>query len=162
MYFVQAGLPAEQFGGLLTQQVRNGKPGSVMPKFSPDELSQGELDSIGLYLAVEGAALGGLDHANPPPPLTGSAEAGAVQYGRHCVVCHGPDAMGSEIVPPIALDAAGMKQGGLPPSALHGLLLLACRSGELEQMPIYSVKDLSDQQLADIAAWLWESAPEMP
>lgn len=159
-YFVQAGLPARDFGSLLARKVRNKDATSVMPRFNPDEVSSADLDNIGYFLAQTGAGLAGLDHRNPPAPLIGSAEAGAGSYARHCQICHSPDAMGQESVPPLAPEAALMQELGLPASALHGLLLWACRSGDLEQMPVYSSGDLSDQELADIAAWLWETTPE--
>lgn len=154
-YFVQAGVPAQVLGGMLTHAVRQRPEQSVMPTFTPTELSDADLQDIALYLTAQTPA--------PKTPLAmGSAEAGAPLYAANCAKCHGAQGEGPGRAPAVAGIANEMKQATMPPSVMVGYVLLATRSGSLPHMPTFAPEKLSDAQLADIAAFIWALPPPAP
>jgi len=155
-YFVRAGIPAEAMGMLLQKPVRVGKEGSIMPAYTPDQVSDADLNDIGAYLASF--------HAAPDaPPQLGSAGEGEAPYAQYCAMCHGAQGEGVQGMTPVAFMAAELKQHNLPPNILLAFVMLSARSGDVGTMPVFSEDALSDAQLADIAAYIWDMpVPEMP
>src|SRR3990170_688160 len=81
-FFVNAGVPKELMGGLLTQAVRQRPPTSKMPAFTPAQLSDADVADIGDYLFS----------LTPPPavaPKLGTAANGAKPFADNCAACHG-------------------------------------------------------------------------
>jgi len=154
-YFVNAGVPAQAAGSLLRHPVRNQPPGSIMPVFTPEEISDADLDDIGFFLASK----------TPPPttpPALGSAERGGPLYAKNCAGCHGAHGEGKPAMP-VAIFANELKQGGAPPNVMLGFVMLSARSGSVPRMPTYTPEKLSDKDLADIAAFIWSMPmPAMP
>lgn len=154
VHFINAGIPAKAMGMLLRNPVRNQHPGSRMSTFTPEEISDADLDDIGFFLA-----------SNIPPPKTppalGSAERGAPLYAQHCAGCHGANGAGGPAMP-VAIFANELKKGGAPPNVMLGFVMLSARSG-VPGMPTYPPEKLSDANLADIAAHIWAMPmPAMP
>lgn len=152
-YFIQAGIPAEMLGLVLIPSVRQRPEGSRMPAWTPAELSDGDLMDIGFFLA----------HGYPPPsapPPSGDSARGASLYAQHCQLCHGEGARGTQKVKPLAALAHELQAGGAPPAIMHALVILACRSGDVPQMPKFDAATLDDQACADLAAYLWGTGAE--
>lgn len=147
-YFIKAGVPAQSMGMLLRKPVRSRPPGANMPAFSPKQLSDADLDLIGLYLASGTVA--------PKTPLSlGNAEKGKPLYSKHCAVCHGSKGQGVGKFLPLAVFANQLKEAKTPSSVILGFVMLSCRSGSVAKMPTYSTKKLSDKDLAHIASYIW-------
>jgi len=95
-----------------------------------------------LVLALTLAAAGGAQ-APAPPAVAGSAENGKRLYMKHtCYFCHGTAGQGSLAgarIAAVARNAQGFTRYVRQPSG---------------QMPAYTEKILSDQELADIFAYL--------
>jgi mono/diheme cytochrome c family protein len=143
-------------GMLLQKPVRVKREGSIMPAFTPDQLSDADLADIGVYLG---------SHYTPPaaPPALGVAANGAENYAKYCAMCHGANGEGVGKMMPVAFMAAEFKQHNLPPQLMLAFVNLACRSGSVKDMPVIGEDKLSDQDLADIAAYIWEMpVPAMP
>lgn len=155
-YFVRAGIPVEMMGMLLQKPVRAGHEGSIMPVYTPDQVSDADLNDIGAYLASY--------HPAPAaPPQMGSAEQGGPLYAANCAMCHGDHGEGVQGMTPVAFMAAEMKQHNLPPNIMLAFVMLSARSGDVGKMPVFSEDSLSDTQLDDIAAYIWDMpVPEMP
>lgn len=155
-YFIRAGIPGETMGMLLQQPVRVKREGSFMPAYTPDQVSDADLNDIGAFLA---------SHHTPPevPPAMGVAANGAEPYAQYCAMCHGANGEGANGMLPVAFMAADFKQHNLPPQLMLAFVMLASRSGSVKDMPVIGEDMLSDQQLADIAAYIWEMpVPQMP
>lgn len=148
-YFVRAGVPAVAAGMLLRHPVRMRPEGSRMPAYTPDEISDQDLDDVGYYLAS-------FTPEPDTPPALGSASAGAGLYAKHCAACHGAKGEGVGKMLPLAFFANDLKQNGVPPSVILGFVMLSARSGSVPKMPTFSEERLSDTDLADIAAFIWE------
>lgn len=154
-YFIKAGVPAEVMGVLLQHAVRQRPPDSRMPVFTPEEVSDADLHAMGMFLAS----------CTPPPaepPQLGSAERGAELYARHCAMCHGAKGEGVGQMLPLALFAEELRSSGAPPNLMLGFVTLSTRSGDVPKMPVYSPEQLSDADLADLAAYLWAMPPLAP
>jgi len=155
-YFIRAGVPAQAVGPLFYHPVRQRPAGSIMPAFTPDELSDADLNDLGFYL-------GSQTPAPAMPPALGTAENGAELYAANCAICHGDETGAGATTVPLAMFANELKQGGAPPFVMLGFVNLASRSGYEQGMPTYTADQLSDEQLADIAAYIYEMpAPAMP
>lgn len=148
-YFVRAGVPGFAVGSLLRHPVRQRPAGSAMPVFTPDMLSDKDLDDIGFYLAS-------FTPAPASPPALGSAARGAALYAQTCALCHGDKGQGSGEAIPLALFAAELKQGGAPPNVMLGFVHLATRSGDVPKHPVFAADKITDADLADISATIWE------
>jgi len=147
-YFIRAGVPAEAMGPLFYHPVRQQPPGSTMPTFTPEEISDAELNDLGYYLGSQ----------TPAPetlPELGSAENGAELYAANCAICHGDETGAGAATLPLAMFAGELKQGGAPPFVMLGFVNLASRSGYIKDMPVYTEDQLSDAELADIAAYIY-------
>jgi cytochrome c oxidase cbb3-type subunit III len=154
-YFVRAGVPAEAMGSLYRHPVRVRPPESRMPAFAPTEVSDADLDDMGLYLASQ----------TPPPgnpPALGSAERGAPLYARTCAACHGAEGQGVKQMLPLAIFSNQLREAKAPPSVILGFVMLSTRSGSVPKMPSYSRETLSDRDLADIAAHIWSMPMPSP
>ena len=82
----------------------------------------------------------------------GNAEAGKRLYMKHtCYFCHGTAGQGS-------IAGARVARGRAQPAGVHALRAAA----EPAQMPAYTDKILSDQELADIFAYLRALPPAQP
>lgn len=154
-YFVNAGVPAQALGPLFYHPVRQRPAGSIMPAFTPQELSDADLNDLGYYL-------GGLIPAPAAPPALGSAERGAPLYAANCALCHGTSEDFAGKVLPLAFFANELREGGAPPFVMLGFVNLASRSGYVKDMPTYTEDQLSAAELADIAAYIYAMpAPAM-
>lgn len=154
-YFIRAGVPAQAMGPLFYHPVRQQPPGSLMPTFTPEELSDADLNDLGYYL-------GGLTPAPAAPPALGVAESGAELYAANCAMCHGDETGAGAVTLPLAMFSQELKQGGAPPFVMLGFVNLASRSGYIKGMPTYTEGQLSDADLADIAAYVYAMpAPAM-
>lgn len=155
-YFVRAGIPPQAMGMLLQKPVRMRREKSSMPYFAPEELSDADLADMAYYLASQTPV--------PEQPGTmGSAEHGAELYAKHCALCHGAQGEGTPNGLPVALMSHELQEGGAPPNVMLGFVNLACRSGDVPRMPTYSAEQLSDADLADLAAFVWSlPMPPMP
>lgn len=155
-YFIRAGVPPQAMGALLRKPVRERPPGSRMPSFTPAEISDADLDDMGLYLA-------GFTPVPARPPRLGVASRGAARYGESCAPCHGANGEGVGEILPLAHFANGLKQGGAPPAVILGFVHLATRSGSVPNMPTFTPSQLSDRDLADISAHIWAmQVPQAP
>jgi mono/diheme cytochrome c family protein len=97
------------------------------------------LIGIILILSLALTACGGSSSSNTP---TGDVAAGQTAYASlACVGCHGENAEGS-----VGPQLAGYSKGW---DKFHSTV----RNGE-EEMPKFGTSMVSDQQLADIYAWL--------
>lgn len=150
-YFKDVGLPKEAVVPVLLQATKERPPGAIMPVYNPDKVNDAQVADIGDYLW----SLVPAPAAVIPP---GSADKGGAPYAANCAACHGATGIGGT-APPLAAIAAGMKAGGAPPAVMHALVRLATRSGALPSMPTFAADKLSDAQLADIAAFIWELPP---
>ncbi|MBI4320892.1 MAG: cytochrome c [Chloroflexi bacterium] len=154
IFFKEVGLPQDILVGLLIQATRERPPNAKMPVLNPGVVSDAEVADIADYLWS----------LTPAParviPL-GNAQAGAAPYAANCASCHGARGEGGA-GPPVALMAAGLKAVGLPDAVMHALVRLATRSGSLPNMPAFTPAQLSDAQLADIAAFIVSLAPTGP
>ncbi len=102
-YFVKAGVPPAAMGTLLRKPVRQRPEGSRMPAFTPSEVSDADLDDVGMYLAS----------FTPVPktlPALGSAECGAPLYAKSCASCHGAKGEGAGKMLPVAVFANQLKK----------------------------------------------------
>lgn len=153
-YFVRAGVPPPAMGTLLRKPVRQRPEGSRMPAFTPSEISDADLDDLGLYLA-------GFTPVPKPPPAMGSAERGAPLYAKACASCHGAKGEGVGKMLPVAVFANQLKKGGAPPNVMLAFVNLSSRSG-VPGMPTFTPAQLSDRDLADIAAHIWQMPMPAP
>lgn len=155
-YFINAGVPPQAMGTLLQHPVRQRPDSSVMPAFTPDAISDTDLNDIGYYLGIQ----------TPAPeniPQLGSAERGAGLYADNCAICHGTSEEFEGKVLPLAFFVEEMRQGGAPPFVMLAFVKMSSRSGYVKDMPTYSSDELSDADLADIAAYIWSMpAPAIP
>ena len=154
-YFVKAGVSQDELGGLLMQPVRVKREGSIMPAFTPDELSDGDLMEIGRWLAST---------CEPPAetPQLGDAAHGAELYAANCALCHGANGEGNGVTIPLAAIVGELRAHEMSTATILGFTTLATRSGSMKEMPVYDTDALSDSDLADIAAHLWELPPLGP
>jgi mono/diheme cytochrome c family protein len=86
----------------------------------------------------------------------GVAENGAEPYAQYCAPCHGANGEGASGMLPVAFMAAEFKQHQLPPQLMLAFVMLASRSASVKGMPVIGEDMLNDQELADIAAYIWE------
>ncbi|MBI4300354.1 MAG: c-type cytochrome [Chloroflexi bacterium] len=154
IYFKEVGLPVQAATGLIIQATKERPSGAIMPVYNPGKISDAEAADVGDYLW----SLSPAPAAVIPP---GDAQKGAAPYAANCAVCHGAKGEGVT-APPLAAIVAGLKAGGAPPPIMHALVRLAARSGALPGMPTFAPDKLSDAQLADIAAHIWELPPPAP
>jgi mono/diheme cytochrome c family protein len=151
-YLVKAGVPGEALGKLLMHAVRKDRANSPMPHFSEDELSDADVGEIGRYI-------GGFTSPGETVPELGSAERGRPIYEESCGLCHGTHGEGVGTMLPLAGLTAEFKQAGVPGSGMLGIVRYASRTGDIKGMIEYTQEDLSDQDLADIAAYIWSMEP---
>lgn len=153
-FFKDVGLPAQALGPLLIQATKVRPPGALMPVLNPDKVNDAEVIEIGNYLFE----LAPTPAAVIPP---GNAQAGAAPYAASCASCHGAKGEGGA-GPPLVDMVAGLRAAGAPDAVMHALVRLASRSGSLPTMPTFSPDQLSDRQLADIAAFISSLVPSGP
>ncbi len=107
--------------------------------------------AVWLALAVALAACGG---GGEPGPRPGDAVRGAEVYSASCAACHGPGAGGSATGPPLLDDVYR------PGHHADGAFLVAVRGGVRQHHwdfgPMPAVPGLSDQDVADITAYVRE------
>jgi ubiquinol-cytochrome c reductase cytochrome c subunit len=110
--------------GAILKQVRT--PRGRMPAFPPAALSDHELDQIAVYLSSL--------------PKTAIAAGHALYFAKGCAACHGADARGSAVGPPVAgIEASTVVEQVHAPRA---------------QMPTFSKGALSRHELEQIATYL--------
>lgn len=153
-YFIRAGVPAQAMGGMLTFAVRKRPAESRMPAFSEKDLSDAEVANIALYL-------GGQTKAPDAPVTLGTPEKGQWLYSVACASCHGDQGEGKGRAPALAAVMNNMKAMKAPANMSLGMVTLATRSGML-RMPTFLPDKLSDDQLKDIAAYIWSLPPPPP
>lgn len=150
-YFVSAGVPPEALGKLILPPLRMRPKDSRMPVFKPGEVTDADVDAIGLYLAS--------GHPLPETiPAPGDGARGAELFKQNCAVCHGAKAQGKGKAPSLAAFAASLRDSGAPPPAMLGFVSYATRSGDLPEMSTFAESELSATDLSDIAAFLWALA----
>jgi len=147
-YFINSGVPAEAMGMLLQHPVRQRPDGSIMPTFTPAELSDADLNDIGYFLGVQ-------TPVPESPPELGSAERGEGLYMDNCAICHGTVTDFEGKVLPLAFFVDELRNGGAPPCVIIAFVNLSSRSGYVKNMPTYGEDELSDTDLLDIAAFIW-------
>ncbi len=153
-YFIRAGVPAQAMGGMLVHAVRNRPAESRMPSFAEKDLSDADAANIALYLGSQTKA--------PDAPVTlGTPEKGQWMYSVACASCHGDQGEGKGHAPALAAMMNGMKAMKAPPNMALGMVMLATRSGSL-RMPTFPAPKLTDDQLKDIAAYIWSFPPPPP
>ena len=154
-YFVDAGVTPEQLGMLLFHPVRVKREGSIMPAFTPEELSDEQVMELGIWLA---------NHFEPAaePMQLGDAANGAQLYADNCELCHGAAGEGNALIRPLAGLSNDLRQHEMPPTTILGFTHLSTRSGSIKDMPTFAEEDLSDSDIADIAAFIWEFPPLGP
>ena len=95
------------------------------------------------------------DKGSDTGALTGDASAGATEFSNVCAVCHGADGTGETGVAPSLVDAVPEYTHD---SELSDIIL----NGFDEANPDYPTmppQDLTDQQVADVIAYLRETFP---
>lgn len=154
-YFMDAGVTPEQLGMLLFHPVRVKREGSIMPAFTPEELSDEQVMELGIWMA---------NHFEPAaePMQLGDATNGAELYATNCALCHGAAGEGNELIRPLAGLSNDLRAHEMPPTTILGFTHLASRSGSIKDMPTWTEEELSDSDLADIAAFIWEFPPLGP
>jgi mono/diheme cytochrome c family protein len=95
----------------------------------------------------------------PPPPATTPAERGHLLFQSRCAICHGtdPDAAGTQSLkvryagskPALLEERTDLKPETVAYFVRHG-------SG---MMPFFRKSELTDAELADVAAWLTRKRP---
>lgn len=99
-----------------------------------------------------------------PTDLSGAADTGRATFNATCASCHAPDAVGTNLAPPLRgefLSAQGgadlivrrVRTSGAADSDVYTGLTGG-------RMPFWSVERLTDQELADIVAFLLDHNPE--
>ena len=124
---------------------------------STSKMSDADVRAIAVYL--KGLPPGPPEPKVTPPPQA-EMTAGAAIYARACVACHEADGSGTQrIYPPLPGNAN--LQSSDPASALRIILdgaqtVTTPRAPNTGSMPAYA-KDLSDQQIADVANYVRNS-----
>jgi cytochrome c oxidase cbb3-type subunit 3 len=141
----------------ITQTIRHGRPGRIMPSF--EELSDAQVKAIVDYLRR---------HYKSKPMqysragLGGDAKHGAELYGANCAMCHGPTGGGEGrgtgvtisrerkfgIMPP-ALNNPGFQNAA--PDAMVAKIIKEGRPSGI--MPAFR-NELSDEDIADVVAYV--------
>ena len=159
-FFTAYDIPGPVIGGVLIGLVRDGIDGR-MPSFSEGKLPDGDVINIGDYLAsiAVDASVGA---------FPGDAAQGADLYVANCQACHGENATGGMTeagfeAPPLAFMAAFFNQAGLPPQVMYAFVNLVGRFGAPGKMPAFTPDEVSNDDLANIAAYVVSVAPaELP
>ncbi len=154
-YFVRAGVGPAELGGLLFQPVRVKRDGSYMPAFTPEELSDEQVMTLGAWLA-------GHFEAPADPPQLGDATHGAELYALNCALCHGEQGEGNGQTIPLAAIVSELRAHEMSPATILGFTHLYARTGGASEMTVFSEEFLSDADLDDIAAFIWELPPLGP
>lgn len=107
--------------------------------------------AVAVFFALQGNASGGGAPASSPTPLVGDAAAGQGVYAQKCVTCHGPEGTGARSR---ALNPAGASLRGADTAAFNQNLVQIITHGK-GRMPAWGdTGRLTDQQIADIAAYI--------
>ena len=143
----------------LARVARQGVAGTSMPPFA---LSDREIDTIVHGMRSRWARPGVLGGATAPPyaAAPGDVARGERAYATYCASCHGPDgrggAHGGSVVDPAYL--ALVSQQGLRTAILVGRPKLGMPDwrGGGTRAP------MTDDEIADVVAWLWSQRKERP
>lgn len=132
----------------LTENVREGRPGTRMPGWGPKAggLSAKELAALVGYLRTSGAAA-----ELPAAPQRGSAERGKQLFYQECAGCHGAD--GNGLIAPALANPVFQR------TATDAFIAQTIRAGrENTPMPSFLRAGLSERDVADVLAWIrqWE------
>jgi mono/diheme cytochrome c family protein len=140
-----------------------GVPGTLMPPFGKESggtLTDRQVRIIAAGMVTAWGNLSALAGQTPPPyasASTGNSADGQKVFGTYCARCHGPDAAGT---------SAGKRQIGslVDPAYLalisdQGLRGIIVAGAPQQGMPDWRANGsgsgpMSDQQIADIVAWL--------
>jgi mono/diheme cytochrome c family protein len=134
-------------GGLMAEVVVN----------STSKMSDSDVRAIAVYL--KDLPAGGPEPHVVPPPET-QMDDGARIYKRACIACHEMDGSGApRIYPPLPGNAS--LQSAIPANTLRIILegahtVTTPRAPNPGSMPAYA-KDLSDQEIADVATYIRNS-----
>jgi mono/diheme cytochrome c family protein len=134
-------------GGLMAEVVAN----------STSKMSDSDVRAIAVYLKDLPA---GTPELNVVPPTETQMNDGARIYKRACIACHEMDGSGApRIYPPLPGNAN--LQSAIPANTLRIILdgahtLITPRAPNPGSMPAYA-KDLSDQEIADVATYIRNS-----
>ena len=134
-----------------------GKPMAEVVVNSTSKMSDGDVHAIAVYL--KSLPIGAPEPVVSPPPQA-NMTAGAAVYAHACIACHEVGGEGApRIYPPLPGNAN--LQSADPASTLRIILdgaqtVTTPRAPNTGSMPAYS-KDLSDQQIADVATYIRNS-----
>ncbi|MCB1221602.1 MAG: c-type cytochrome [Planctomycetales bacterium] len=154
-YFIWAGVSPEELGALLFQPVRIKREGSYMPAFSPEDLSDQEVMELGAWLA-------GFHEPAAELPQLGDPENGATLYAANCAMCHGANGESTAAGAPLAAIVGELHAHEMSTGTIIGFTYLSTRNNAMPSMPAFSEEDLSDSDLLDIAAFMWNFPPMGP
>ncbi len=149
----------------IAKTIRNGRPGRIMPSFQT--LSDAQVGAILKYIRS-------WSDQPPPkfPPLTkkGDAKRGRDLYAKYCQRCHGEDGSGEGSGTGVTLSRerefmvmpAALNNPGFQRSASDAMIADIIRRGrKVGGMPAFRHK-LSEQQIADVVAWVRHLKPPAP
>lgn len=160
--------PGIQAGAALRQTIAQGIPGSVMPAWSQPAggpLAAQAIDDIVCYVT---GAFGGTEPLQPlptyvPPTIealpnvAGNPSAGAVVYQENCAVCHGAQGEGR-----FGYTLARTWSGEDPAGYLRQVVGQGITGAAMPAWAQAHGGPLSDQQIADVAAFVLTLRPLTP
>jgi len=128
----------------LAANIREGRPGTLMPGWGPKAggLREAEIEALVAYLRQSAQAV-----ALPAAPSGGSVDRGRTTYARHCAGCHGPDGKG--------LLAPALANPVFQKAATDAFIAETIRSGrEHTPMPAFGRSGLGSSEIADLIAYV--------
>ncbi len=146
--------------------IAQGVPGTAMPAFAQSAggmLTDAQIDVIAKEVRSRWSRRGILDAASAPsyaPKLTGDAQSGEAAYKTFCESCHGPAGRGGQKASAITNDSflALVSDQGLRTIVIAGRPEL----GAPDWRGNVPGKPMSDQEVADVVAWLASQRAQNP
>jgi cytochrome c oxidase cbb3-type subunit 3 len=146
--------------------IANGVRGTAMPAFAESAgglLTNQQIDVITQQIRARWSKPGILDGANPPgyaAKSAGDPQRGQAAYKTYCESCHGPDGRGGPKGSAITNDSflALVSDQGLRTIVVAGRPEL----GAPDWRGNVPGKPMSDQEVADVVAWLTSHRVEVP
>jgi len=161
-------LPDFQYGvddHFLTQTIRHGRPGRVMPAFT--ELTDAEVDALVEHLRSWAP---GKPIIPTNGTIQGDPQRGQQLYAENCASCHGSKGEGGQGTGvtfsrprDLPIIAPALNNSGFLAAATDQLIKAALVNGrEGTPMPSFRKKGLSDQQINDIVSYVrsFEDQPD--
>ncbi len=146
--------------------IANGVRGTSMPAFAQSAggiLTDKQIDVISSEIRSRWSRPGILDGANPPSyaaKSAGDVQRGEASYRTYCSSCHGPQGQGGPKGSPITSDSflALVSDQGLRTTIIAGRPEL----GAPDWRGNVPGKPMSDQEVADVVAWLASRRVQSP